>query len=290
MYLVCNICFRLAGFILYLFLKIENKVINKSSKRLLEEGNIIVSLTTFPARISTVWMVIESLFNQSVQPREIRLYLSKEEFPCQDRQLPKSLLKYVGLGLSIIFVDRNIMPHIKYVYAFQDILLNKKDYLVITVDDDMYYRKDMVEHLLKLHKLFPNCVCANSSRTIKVGSSYNNWINEAEAMSPSHKYLALGVGGVLYPVKLFTDKRMFDYEMIRKYCLRADDLWLKAFELINNIPVVTGDLYISFIDIIGTQAIALSATNTDDNSNENNNTQWKSLNELFKVDNLLDKV
>lgn len=42
---------------------------------------IIVSLTTFPARISTVWITIETIFRQEVMPDRIVLWLAKEQFP-----------------------------------------------------------------------------------------------------------------------------------------------------------------------------------------------------------------
>lgn len=284
MYILCNVIFRCAGIVLFLILKIENFLGFRKSETLKNQGNVIISLTTFPKRVGTVWMTIESLFNQSVQPREIRLYLTKEEFPGKEKQLPKSLLRYVDRGLKIYFVDNNLMPHNKYFYVFQDVLKEKEERLVVTVDDDMYYRFDMLKHLLNLHESFPNCVCANSVHTIKPGHSYNEWIDDIEADIPSHKYLALGVCGVLYPVKMFTDKRMYDESTIRKYCLRADDLWLKAFELINSIPVVTSDLYISFVDLPGTQSTALNATNTISTSKVNNDSQWKNLNDLFNVD------
>ena len=42
------------------------------------EGRIIASLTTFPARIDNIWIVIESILRQSQKPDMLFLWLSKE--------------------------------------------------------------------------------------------------------------------------------------------------------------------------------------------------------------------
>ena len=38
---------------------------------------IVVSLTSFPNRISKLWMVIETILSQSIKPDKVILYLSK---------------------------------------------------------------------------------------------------------------------------------------------------------------------------------------------------------------------
>lgn len=50
---------------------------------------MIGSLTSYPARITTVHRVIETILNQSVPLDKVILYLADEQFP--DRQLPQTL-------------------------------------------------------------------------------------------------------------------------------------------------------------------------------------------------------
>ena len=75
-------------------------LINKQYER---ERRIIVSLTSFPRRISAVWQTIESLMRQELCPDKIILWLSKEQFSSTE-QLPKELQKLCERGLEINFV------------------------------------------------------------------------------------------------------------------------------------------------------------------------------------------
>ena len=43
------------------------------------EDGVIISLTSFPARLDTLWQCVESLKRQTVRPEKIILYLSKEQ-------------------------------------------------------------------------------------------------------------------------------------------------------------------------------------------------------------------
>ena len=68
--------FWLNGIYRHLLKKGRNKLHPRQSGE-----EVIVSLTTFPARISTVWITIETIFRQEVMPDRIVLWLAKEQFP-----------------------------------------------------------------------------------------------------------------------------------------------------------------------------------------------------------------
>ena len=59
-----------------------------------QESDIIISLTTFPARISTLWLTIYSLFRQTLMPKKIVLWLSSLQFPNGLEDLPKKLTRF----------------------------------------------------------------------------------------------------------------------------------------------------------------------------------------------------
>ena len=59
--------------------------------------NIIVSLTSYPKRIGTVWLTIETLLRQSVKPDEIILWLAQEQFKSID-VLPRELIELQKCG------------------------------------------------------------------------------------------------------------------------------------------------------------------------------------------------
>ena len=45
-----------------------------------EESKVIISLTSFPKRIDTVYLTIKTLLNQTVKPQKVVLWLAKNQF------------------------------------------------------------------------------------------------------------------------------------------------------------------------------------------------------------------
>ena len=78
---------------------------------------MIVSFTSFPARIHVVYKTLSSIYEQTMLPDKVILWLAKPQFPNLDADLPESLLAYKKLGLEIRWVDEDIRPHKKYYYV-----------------------------------------------------------------------------------------------------------------------------------------------------------------------------
>lgn len=256
-----------------------------------EHKDIIISLTSFPARINTVWMTIYCLFQQKVMPGHIILTLSLEDFPKGLQDLPSKLLRLQDKGLEIKFVKENLKPHKKYYYVMKE----NPNSTVITVDDDMLYRDDMLYELLKLHEIYPHAVCANTvskigySRNEKVFLPYADW-EWVFSFKPvdSHSLMPIGVNGVLYPPHSVEKASiLFDKGKIEKLALTTDDLWLKCCELIANVKVCGNSYYCTPPRIPSTASTALTLTNTGDNGR--NDIQWNLLNKEFNLDKLFEE-
>jgi hypothetical protein len=228
--------------------------------------NVVVSLTSFPKRINTVDVVIKSILQQTVIPDKILLYLSEEEF--KNKKLPDKLLELQSDIFTINFCD-DLKPHKKYFYAMQ----KYHDSIVITIDDDVIYPKNLVERLLKLYKKYPKAVSCLRAHTIKMYDEetfapYKKWCLESKIINiPSLLVLPTGVGGILYPPNCLP-KSTFDKEKIKKYCLYTDDLWLKWMELKYDIPAVLSDDEIELTYVKYTQEEALCKINVDNNRND----------------------
>ena len=250
---------------LYKFLKVylvkyyKNISLNKLGVNI--HSNIIVSLTSFPARIDVVCLAIRSVLNQTEKPQKIVLWLGEEQFPLGEQGLPSSILELKPLGLEIEFCE-DIKAHKKYFFAFQQYPNN----LIVTIDDDIIYPINMLETLLVTHKKHPEAVVANRVRHMNIENSlikpYRDWkINDVGANMPSLRTFSTGAGGVLYQPHFF-QKSFYDIEGIKKTNCRNDDIWLKAGQLKNNIPVVFTNTYFKqFIEIPDSQAESLFSTN-----------------------------
>lgn len=231
-------------------------------------SNVIVSLTSFPARIDVIHLAIKSMFNQTVRPQKIVLWLGSEKFPKGEIDLPSQLLELKSLGLEIAFCD-DIGAHTKYYYAFQKYPEN----LVVTVDDDVIYPKNLLEVLLNTYKTNPQSVVANRVRTMEldgdVFTPYRTWkINSSDLIKPSKIIFATGVGGVLYKPSFFL-KSFFDTTGMKKTHCIGDDIWLKAGQIANNVPVVFTNYYFKqFIEIPESQKENLFSTNVFEADND----------------------
>ena len=210
------------------------KTLNRSKR----DAKIIASLTSYPARFPDLYIVIESIFRQSIKPDKILLYLDKN---VNENDLPNALKKLQEYGLSIIIGGENIKPHKKYYYAMKE----NPGCIVITFDDDNIYRRNTISRLMKSYRKYPNAVsCMRAHRMVfdndKKLLKYNDWdlVCTEFADEPRMDLLATGVGGVLYPPNcMHNDLHRLD--LIEALSLNADDIWLKIMQILNGTPVVS---------------------------------------------------
>lgn len=208
----------------------------------LNPKRVIVSMTSYPARISGVPQVLESIFAQTHKPDEIILWLARTEFPNGFSDLPDSLVNLIQKKQVSLYWCEDLKPHKKYFYAFK----TYPDVLLITIDDDVLYPKDMIEHLYRSYLKHPGAVSAFRAHLMMMSETdevlpYRLWPKEFDTFlsSPMMQLCPTGVSGILYPTVLFSPvKDLLDAELIKRCCLYTDDLWLKAMELIAGIPVV----------------------------------------------------
>ena len=247
---------------------------NRIFRRLVTEGrlwlpvtqknvaqDVVVSLTSYPARLPQLHLVIRSLLHQKLAPREIVLYLGNDT---RDEDIPSSLRELEKYNFTIKTGCEDLKPHKKYFFAMQEY----PDDAVITVDDDVIYDKDFVQDLYNCYKKFPGCVASRRVHrmiqdTLGNIKSYNDWQWECtQILEPSHQLFSTGCGGALYPPKVLPPET-FDAEAIKAHCLNTDDIWLKFMELKADVKVVfTNSKVIHPLTVRNTQASALMHTNT----------------------------
>lgn len=186
----------------------------------------IVSLTSFPKRFPTLHLVIETILRQSVKPDKIILYLTESQIKDVET-LPQKLLDLRKRGLEIELCPDEIRSHTKYYYAFK----SYPDATIITVDDDLYYRSDLIENHLKHTAEHPDCIIANWVKEIIPGKyKYNEWPDPDRKPKLSKNMLILGVSSVLYPPDS-VHKDIFNIDNIKNLSLTADDVWISAMIL-----------------------------------------------------------
>lgn len=250
--------------------EIENAESSYALNNSQRKEEIIVSLTSFPARYETLHLVIKSILCQTMKPDHIILYIDEIEKP---KHFPESLTKLEKYGLEIDcrYYPFNMKPHKKYYYAMKE----HPESIVVTIDDDIIYPDDLISTLYGYHKKFKDCVVAVRSHRILFDvdgkiRKYNDWEWISESTNePSMSLMATGCGGVLYPPHCMSDK-LFDLNLIKELSFGADDLWLKAMQVIAHTPVVNCDqeLRKKRIVVDGSQEVSLNASNVHENVND----------------------
>lgn len=191
-----------------------------------DESPLVVSLTSFPDRIGTVWLTISSLLNQTMKPKKVILWLANEQFP--DHKLPKNIKRLCKYGLEVKWCE-DLKPHKKYYFT----MLEYPNSVVVTADDDIFYPENHLEQLWDGHTRCPDAVVCTWSHVIemekKVCKPYRTWKN-IEISIPSFRLIPIGCNGILYPPNSM-DSTLFDIELLKKYSLYTDDLWLKCMQL-----------------------------------------------------------
>lgn len=191
-----------------------------------KEGRIIASLTTFPARIENLWIVIESILRQSHKPDMLILWLSKEQFSSID-VLPKRLVSLQNRGLQIRFCDGDLRSHKKYYYVLKDY---PNDHL-FTFDDDLIYPSNTISSVLLAAESAPNCIVGRYSNQIMFDDKGNVCFMRNKRKDIAYKalwstFIGSG-GGTLYPAG-FLPEITKDKDTFMTICKTADDVWLNT--------------------------------------------------------------
>lgn len=209
------------------------KYLEKNYNNLSSNSSYIISLTSYGYRLKSVWLTIQSVFNQSCKFAKVVLWVAY-----QDKHLINEKLKLLEKsGLTICFCD-DIRSYKKLVYTVKEY----NDYNIITIDDDVIYSRDYFKKLINLHKKHPRCICCYRAHEIKFNGKfilpYKEWgFHSLGIKGPSMKIMPIGIGGVLYPAGTFLFED-FDFTVINEVAPFSDDIYFKWIEMEKRVCVV----------------------------------------------------
>jgi len=232
---------------------------------------IIVSMTSYPPRINHLQPVLKSIFKQKQKPDKVVLWLATSEFPHQEDDLPAYLLNLSQKNKICIEWCQDLKPHKKYFYALQ----KYRDSIVITIDDDLIYPRDMIKCLLASYQKFSHAVSAMRSHVMHPQGDkfapYTHFTYEQNEIIgvPSMRLLATNGAGSLFPPRLL-DLQYFDEDLIKNLSLYTDDLWLKTIEVLSKVPVVQPRPFKGLRYVKNSQQIGLFYDNTLRGGNNTN--------------------
>ena len=242
-YPICNKLIEiLANIILpiYFYLTKNNSKYSIVKNYKKEKGRIIVSLTSFKTRIPKLWLVAESILRNKVKPDKFILYLQLDSM----NEVPQKLKKLQNRGVEIVLCTTELRSHNKYYHAMKEF----PEDCIITIDDDIFYRDDLIESFIRLHKIYPNAIITNRAKSITKSSPlYKEW-PDTTTTGPDIKILPIGVGGVLYPPNSL-HKDVFKKELIKELCYTADDIWLCCMGILQGTTKIFSNFYQGYLNV-----------------------------------------
>lgn len=253
---------------------LQDKVMNStemgvSAQKLCDE-EVVVSLTSYGPRINEVYLAIESIMQGTVKPNRIILWLAEDEF--KGKRLPISMQKQQERGLEIAFY-KDIRSYKKIIPA----MLQFPESCIITIDDDLMYEFDLVEHLINAHLNSPDDVCACRMHHITLNEKgepkgYLQWQMEVNPKTQSNLNFLTTGGGTLFPPHCFVDE-FFNEEKFMTLCPYADDVWVNSMIWMSNRKIAKVYTHskqgCDYMEISLEQEKALSNENTNPNNCRN---------------------
>jgi len=202
---------------------------------------LIVSLTTIPSRIDSVYLVIETLLQQSMKPDYLILWLSETNFSYKS-------LKNLNRGTRMLINQKNRGLKIKFckdLRSYTKILYTLKYYpeaIVVSADDDLYYPKNWLRELYDSYRKFPKYIHCHAAFFMKKLTS-NSLLPYAEWLTPNDKFQGTSLNifpwtgqGCLFPPGSLHPE-VFNEKVFLKISPYHDDAWFKAMSILNNVPV-----------------------------------------------------
>ena len=187
---------------------------------------IIVSLTSFPAAIPYAIGAVQSILESSVKPDKLVLYLTFSQFP--ESKIPQQLQDLSNE--NPLFEIRNYEEDIRSYRKLIPALIDFPDAVIVTVDDDVAYHKNMLRDLLLLHEQIPGAILAHRAKRLKINAPYREWKKYrwysflTKRLHFNFNNIQTGVGGVLYPPNSL-NAEMLNPEIFKELAPTTDDIW-----------------------------------------------------------------
>ncbi len=214
-----------------------SKAQSSSQNQPLQTPPVLVSLTSFPARLPYLHHTLYSILTQDYKDFHIALFLSSSEIA--PSKLPLILKIFARLGLlSIHFVEENLRAYKKLFYALQAY----PEHIIITIDDDQIYAPNTISLLLESYARFPRAIHTNWTYDAAFLAEILD-IDPAQYLpiikenAPHLALASVGVSGVLYPPSPFSQE-FFNTHAIVSLAPYSDDLWFFVMSVLNDVPKV----------------------------------------------------
>lgn len=186
---------------------------------------VVASLTTLPDRIANLQPTLNCLRNQTRPPDEIVIAIPRFSIRQQrEYHVPEYLARMPDV--RVLRCERDWGPATKFVPAIQ---AQRADTLVLVVDDDRIYPRDLLQTYLHFHPQLPDA--ALSLRGARMPRSFD-WRDAVmtrgdRVREPQPVAVITGAGSYLIQPRFF-DQSLWDYSRAPAAAFYMDDIWISG--------------------------------------------------------------
>ena len=198
---------------------------------------MIISLTSFPARLPQIGKCLQSLIDQLELGDRLVLWLGNEKFPNRMADVPtniRTLSTDAGGPVEIRFTH-DMKSFTKLLPALKTF----PDDCIITVDDDTIYKPGTIRLLKAAHQQNKSAIFAHGvSDVYRCGKTWKRTTGAfGFRRSPVHLRMPLGVGGVLYPPHCL-HQQVANESLFQRLTPSNDDIWFWYCAVKQGTPVL----------------------------------------------------
>ncbi|PZQ47863.1 MAG: glycosyltransferase [Micavibrio aeruginosavorus] len=218
---------------------------------------VIISLTSYPKRFGTLHWTLECLTRQTVKADRVIVWLYEPDMA----HITPEMRALESRNVEFRAAPEDYKSFKKIFYT----LTTFPNAIIITVDDDMYYKPTMLEELIEAWSGdYKEIVCHYGVR-IPVDASgkkrpFREWKEIRGPLADALDVMPYGFGGVLYPPGALPPQTLNTADF-KRLCPHADDVWLYWMARMNGCRYRKAPKDVKVLEWPSTQASGLKNQN-----------------------------
>ncbi|HEY5311677.1 MAG TPA: hypothetical protein VIK18_04135 [Pirellulales bacterium] len=194
---------------------------------------VVISLTTMPSRIGRIRPVLNSLLDQDHPADEVLLTVPSTS---QREGCPYRVPDFLRgrSAVTVLECGRDWGPATKLIPA---VLREAPDTLIIAVDDDNIYPRDMVSTFLRWHRQYPDAALGYRGWELPPSLDWSETQTLYATSLPGCRRVDVvtGTWGILVQPRFF-DPQLTDYTAYPRDAFFVDDIWFNGHLARRDVP------------------------------------------------------
>jgi len=222
-----------------------------------------ISLTSWRPRLPDLPLVLLTLLNQTLRPREIVVWLTATDHA--------AIAEPIRARFTAFGVRFEICADLKCHTKWLPILEEGHRAPFVICDDDIVYPRNWFGALVAEDR--PDAYVGAKCHRITLDPKglirpYSEWEKQiGPGGPPSHRVFITGVGGaVIHPERIAAEFR--DRKGLMESCPRADDIWLKLAHMAAGVPCAKTRYRFPCLELPDTDQTGLAVSNVDRGGND----------------------